>query len=286
MSRSKSRTSTSPTASRPARKGPTKPATKEERGVDFARSILSRARAWLSAIRRHPTGKKQLPKSRLDDFGDSIRAVTTAMTSHQLQKDGSAAATSTEEELRTALIALVRDIRDSVGALASVGKDAAHAFGVGKRLSPKTNADALLLAAGQQQAFESEDFAPAAHKAGITSQQIAKLVSARRALANGATTQSTAVTTRVGQGIDKKALLRALAKETTSIRRIARIALRGNAAALKAFAPAPRTRTAKRAAKATPAGTTSTATTTASTAAEQASTTATPASNATGQTSS
>jgi hypothetical protein len=284
MSRSKSRTSTPSTTTKSARKAPPKPATKEEGTIDFARNISSRARTRLGAIQKHPTGKKQLPKSRLDEFDEEIREATTAMTAHQLQKSGSAAATTTEENLRVALIVLVREVRDSVGALEKVGKDAAHAYGVGKRLSPKTNVDVLLLSSEQQQAFESEEFAPTAHEAGITEGQISKLVTARRALSNAATTQSNALTAKVGQGIDKKAMLRALAKETTAIRRIARIALRGNAAALKAFAPAPKTRTAKRTAKKVAAPTTgSTATT--SSAAKQAATGATTSSSTTGQTS-
>jgi hypothetical protein len=229
-----------------AKKPPLKPATREEETLDYARAIALAVKAQMPAIQKHPVGKKLLTAARLAQFNKDISAASTAMTSHQLQKVSAQGATANEAKLRKALIDQVTTVRDAVSALPGVDKETARAFGKGAQLKRETNAGALLLAAQQQQAFANAKYSAAAADAGITAAQITAIMVARRALSNAASAQATTQTSKKGQGIDKNALIRALAKETTSLRKVAAIVFKNTPKTLTNFAPAPKKRVAKR----------------------------------------
>ena len=226
----------SATKAKKAKKSPTKPATEEERALDFSRDVLRALKSDMAAIQKHPIGKTQLPPSRLAGFEKQISAASTQMTTHQLQKVSSKGSTAKESALRLALIDLVTTVRDAVSNVADVEDATARAFGRGARLSRAMNADVLLVSSQQQQAFGKANYAAAAEKAGVSAQLITAIMVARRALSTAASAGASA--TKKGVGLDKKAMIKALTKETNALRNVAKIVFKGKPAKLASYGPA------------------------------------------------
>ena len=223
----KKRAAKSPTATKGAtkRKAPAKPATRDERALDEARRIHSRLKANFTAIKKKDAARKVklYPEPALKAFGDLIRQVSDAMTTHRVQGDKARGGTARERAARLALIAVIKLLRDEIALAYPKDADMKRAFGVGKRLSTTTNEDARALSSDQQKACEDKDLGPKARAAGVTPARVDKLIALRRALIAVSTDQEVSRTEKKGLGADKRDLLRKLRAETARGKKVGRV---------------------------------------------------------------
>lgn len=110
------------------------------------------------------------------------------------------------------------------------------AFLVGADLRPGSTPNLIEGAASVQQAWQDETFHERAIALGITKAMVDKLVAGRRALIAANTGQHEQMNERAGTSAQGRSALRSVERETAHVRRVAKLAFRGQPKILAAFA--------------------------------------------------
>ncbi len=236
------RTQTTATTAKPPKTLPrsSRRSRAEQPILDDARLVAQAARKHLKGFQKYDADRKKklFPASRLDAFDTRTRAASILVGGKRTRKATSAAATRIEEKARAVVYAMVIEMRGVVD-LGLTDEDNAFAmrkaFLVGAKVDAKSTPDLITGAADLQQAWASKDFNTTAIALGIKKAMIAKLVDARRALIKADTSQGAVHGERVGETAEKTAALRAVERETTYIRKVAKLAFRGQPKILEAF---------------------------------------------------
>lgn len=208
--------------------------------LDDARLVARAARKHFGGIKKYDgTRKKKLfPSSRLDAYDKTIRSSSILVGGKRTAVAATAAATRAEEKARATVFAMLTEIRGvvDVGVVEADVPEMRKAFLVGAKLNPNSTPILITMAADVQQAWEKTPaFKAHAVELGITKATIAKLVDARRTLTAADTSQGEAKGERVGATAEKTAAMRALERETTYIRKVARLAFKDQPKILEAF---------------------------------------------------
>jgi hypothetical protein len=178
-------------------------------------------------------------------YTSMMNAAETAVDGRAVRLGEQKAVTSAERADAVSLANELRAIRDDITTSYPGDEGIGRAFGLGGKIDQKKTG-ALLLAAGQvAQAFASKQWSARAVAAGVTQARIDALAAARAALSGADVSQQGLFATNVDGTVQKDALLKAVNASTAYARKVAAVVLKGNAAALAAFAPA-RARVAKK----------------------------------------
>jgi hypothetical protein len=203
-----------------------------------ARNVLRATRAKFAGFQKYDAKRteKLLPKSRVDAFSTLIQTTTTQVGGSRTRSTLTKRATATEARARAAAFALVQEIRGVVNV--AVTDDAAmrKAFLIGVKVEPKTTSAVIKAAADVQQAWEDSAYKARASKLGINQAMITSLVAKRRALTTADTTGQGEQATKVGATMAAAAGLRSIEKETAYVRKVAKLAFKGDAKTLAQFA--------------------------------------------------
>ena len=228
--------SASATKSTTKRKSPVTPPRADEALAAEGRNVQAALKKYFAPMRKRKP--KLCAASLLNDFTAKLRATTTAITAHAHGIDAERAAKLAKDALLVALLVEIKSIlADITAKYGDTDPTTCRAFGRAKSL--KTAQEAVAVASEQQQAFEGATFGALARDAGIDKKRIDRLIAARRAVAEGLTAKKSAGTDKVGQQIEKRALVKDLRASIRHVRRIANAAFPGEAPVLKAFGIAP-----------------------------------------------
>lgn len=212
----------------------------EQPVLDDARLVARAARQYHAGFKKYDAKRKQklFPATRLDAFEKTTRNASILVGGKRTTLAATKAATRAEEKARAVIHAMLTEIRGVVDAGADEENvpEMRKAFLVGAKLNASSTPILVAAAADVQQAWANKKlFQAPAVALGITASTIAKLTAANRTLRDADTSQGAVRGERVGTTAEKAVALRAVERETAYIRKVAKLAFRGQPKILEAF---------------------------------------------------
>lgn len=207
--------------------------------LDDARHLSGVTRKHLKEFASADKGKKKVRVSAgfLDALDSKINAVAKAAASVASTRTHKEIVTASEVKARAPLAEALIELRDDVATIHEDDKAVQRAFGVGSRIDKSSTPILLKLASDILHVVENNKvLAAAAKEAGVDATRIKQLRKAHDTLAKAQSDQVSAIAGSRLDGVDKRALTRAIQKDVTFIHKVAAIIFRKNPKALKEFA--------------------------------------------------
>ena len=226
----------------------------EEDLLKDARHIESQAVRNLAGFKEYEKDRdpKVITEVFLKGFHIDIEDLARAIKGKPVVRITAASATTTEEQNRAGVYALLVQLRKDVKATPSASKQLLAAVGSGKVLSPDSTPILLKVSGTLLEWGAISENKSEAKKAGITDKKLHALEAARTALEGADTNQNAKKTDAKQFTITKAELLKTVKKKVVQVRKSASAAFNGKPKILALFAStAPRYTPKKRAPKST-----------------------------------